>query len=135
MRLHIVLGYASGYYKIDPKNTLSSSIRYFSLGEIIFTSLTGTVTGSYRPFEFAVDAGYTRRFGDKFSGGMVLRYIHSDLTSGQLTPGGDETHPGISMAADLGFYYQDQVMNGEKGKIWALGVSLSNMGPGISYTV
>jgi hypothetical protein len=38
------------------------------------------------------------------------------------------------MAADLGFYYQDQVMNGEKGKIWALGVSLSNMGPGISYT-
>jgi hypothetical protein len=130
----IVLGYASGYYKIDSKNILSSSIRYFSLGEIIFTSLTGTVTGSYRPFEFAVDAGYTRRFNDNFSGGMVLRYIHSDLTSGQLTPGGDETHPGTSMAADLGFYYQDQVMNGEKGKIWALGVSLSNMGPGISYT-
>lgn len=130
----INLAYASAYYKIDPKNVLSSSLRYFSLGEIVFSSLTGTITGTYHPFEIAVDAGYSRKFNDKFSGGIVLRYIHSDLTSGRTTPGGDATHPGTSLATDLGFYYQDQVLEGERGKLWALGVSLSNLGPGISYT-
>lgn len=130
----IVLGYVSAYYKINPKNILSSSFRYFSLGEIVFTSLTGTVTGTYHPIEMAVDAGYSRRFNDQFSGGIALRYIHSDLTSGRTTPGGDETFPGTSLAADLGFYYQNEIRVGEGDALWALGLSLSNMGPGIRYT-
>lgn len=50
--------YLSGYYKLNKKNTLSSSFRYFSLGSITFTSGTLPVT-QYNPREFALDAGYS----------------------------------------------------------------------------
>ncbi|MCK4751042.1 MAG: PorV/PorQ family protein, partial [Bacteroidales bacterium] len=92
----INLAYLSGYYRIDDKQVVSGSLRYFSLGNIVFTDLTGTVTGQYNPNEFAVDAGYSRLFTDHFSGGIAFRFIRSDLTSGQHTADGQETQPGIS---------------------------------------
>lgn len=130
----INLGYLSTYYKINDKNILSSSLRYFSLGEIVFSNLSGGFMSSYEPIEFAVDAGYSRSFGDKFSAGIVFRYIHSDLTAGQRTPGGDETKPGTSFAGDLGLYYHNSFLMGEREALWALGLNLSNVGTPVSYT-
>ncbi|MEN8202867.1 MAG: type IX secretion system outer membrane channel protein PorV [Bacteroidota bacterium] len=131
----INLAYLSGFYRIDDKQVVSSSLRYFSLGNIVFTDMTGTVTGQYNPNEFAVDAGYSRLFTDNFSGGIAFRFIRSDLTSGQHTADGQETKPGISFAADLGFYYQDQIDVGSSDGEWAAGASITNMGTPISYTV
>jgi hypothetical protein len=130
----INLAYLSGYYKIDDKQVVSASLRYFSLGNIVFTDLTGTVTGQYNPNEFAVDAGYSRLFTDHFSGGIAFRFIRSDLTSGQNTADGQETQPGISFAADLGFYYQNDVDLGSSNGEWALGASITNMGTPVAYT-
>ncbi|MFH0758049.1 MAG: type IX secretion system outer membrane channel protein PorV [Bacteroidota bacterium] len=130
----INLAYLSGYYKLDDKQVVSASLRYFSLGNIVFTDLTGTVTGQYNPNEFAVDAGYSRLFTDHFSGGIAFRFIRSDLTSGQTTSDGQETQPGISFAADLGFYYQNDVNVGSSDGQWALGASITNMGTPVSYT-
>jgi len=130
----INLAYLAGYYKIDDKQVVSASLRYFSLGNIIFTDLTGTVTGQYNPNEFAVDAGYSRLFTDHFSGGIAFRFIRSDLTSGQNTADGQETQPGISFGADLGFYYQNDVDVGPSDGQWALGASITNMGTPVAYT-
>ena len=130
----INLAYLSGYYRIDDKQVVSASMRYFSLGNIVFTDLTGTVTGQYNPNEFAVDAGYSRLFTDHFSGGIAFRFIRSDLTSGQNTADGQETQPGISFAADLGFYYQNDVTIGGSDAEWALGASITNMGTPVAYT-
>jgi hypothetical protein len=130
----INLAYLAGYYKLDDKQVVSASLRYFSLGNIVFTDLTGTVTGQYNPNEFAVDAGYSRLFTDHFSGGIAFRFIRSDLTSGQTTSDGQETRPGISFAADLGFYYQNDVNVGSSDGEWALGASITNMGTPVSYT-
>ncbi len=124
----INLGYLSGYYRIDDKNTVSSSFRYFSLGEIIISSIQGRMVSQYKPFELAVDAGYSRLFTDHFSGGMAIRYIRSDLTSGQAT------QVGQSVAGDLGLYYQNDVPMGQTRAQWALGMNLSNIGTPISYT-
>jgi len=131
----INLAYLSGFYRIDDKQVVSSSLRYFSLGNIVFTDMTGTVTGQYNPNEFAVDAGYSRLFTDNFSGGIAFRFIRSDLTSGQNTADGQETKPGISFAADLGFYYQNDIDVGSSDGQWAAGASITNMGTPISYTV
>ncbi len=131
---NINMGYLSGYYRINEKNTVSSSLRYFSLGEIMFTSLQGHVMGQYTPFEFAVDAGYSRLFTDHFSGGIVMRYIHSDLTSGQTTADGSKTKPGTSLAGDLALYYQNDFPIGQRTAQWALGMNISNIGTPISYT-
>jgi hypothetical protein len=131
----INLAYLSGFYRIDDQQVISSSLRYFSLGNIVFTDMTGTVTGQYNPNEFAVDAGYSRLFTDNFSGGIAFRFIRSDLTSGQNTADGQETKPGISFAADLGFYYQNDIDVGSSDGQWAAGASITNMGTPISYTV
>ncbi len=132
----INLAYLAGFYKLDDKQTISSSLRYFSLGNIVFTDITGTVTGQYNPNEFALDAGYSRLFTDNFSGGIAFRFIRSDLTSGQSTSDGQETKPGISVAADLGFYYESDDINvGSSDGQWAAGAAITNMGTPISYTV
>jgi len=131
----INLAYLAGFYKIDDKQVVTSSLRYFSLGNIVFTDMTGTVTGQYNPNEFAVDAGYSRLFTDNFSGGIAFRFIRSDLTSGQNTADGQETKPGVSVAADLGFYYQNDIDVGSSDGQWAAGASITNMGTPISYTV
>ena len=130
----INLAYLSGYYRIDDKQVVSASLRYFSLGNIVFTDMTGTVTGQYNPNEFAVDAGYSRLFTDHLSGGIAFRFVRSDLTSGQNTADGQETQPGISFGADLGFYYQRDVSLGSSDGEWALGATITNMGTAVAYT-
>jgi hypothetical protein len=130
----ISLAYLSGYYKINAKSVVSSSFRFFSLGEITFTNISGRPTGSYEPVEFAIDAGYSRLFTDHFSAGVVFRYIRSDLTSGQTTASGQSTHAGTSIAGDIGLYYQNEFQMGNQEARWALGMNLSNLGTPISYT-
>ena len=125
--------YLAGYYRISGKNTISSSFRYFSRGTVMY--MTGPTVGiEYHPIEFAVDAGYTRKFTDRFSGGIVLRYIYSDITFGQPTATGEETKPGTSIAGDIGLYYRDELEVGGKDAQWAAGLNLSNMGTPVSYT-
>jgi hypothetical protein len=131
----INLAYLTGFFRIDEQQVISTSLRYFSLGNITFTNIDGSFAGQYNPNEFAVDAGYSRLFTDNFSGGIAFRFIRSDLTSGQATSDGQDTRAGISFAADLGFYYQKEVNVGSSDGEWAAGISLTNMGTPISYTV
>ncbi len=123
--------YLSGYSKIGNKNTVSGSFRYFSHGNLDYRLIGPPV--QVNPYEFALDAGYSRRFTDHFSGGIVLRYIHSDPTNGWPQPDGTETRPGISVSGDLGLYYQNEFLIREKTVEWALGLNLSNIGTPISY--
>ncbi len=131
----INLAYLTGFFRVDEQQVISTSLRYFSLGNITFTNIDGSFAGQYNPNEFAIDAGYSRLFTDNFSGGIAFRFIRSDLTSGQQTSDGQDTKAGISFAADLGFYYQNQVNVGSSDGEWAAGISLTNMGTPISYTV
>jgi Type IX secretion system protein PorV len=130
----INLAYLTGFFRVDEQQVISTSLRYFSLGNITFTNIDGSFAGQYNPNEFALDAGYSRLFTDNFSGGIAFRFIRSDLTSGQ-TSNGQATKAGISFAADLGFYYQDEVDVGSSDGEWAAGISLTNMGTPISYSV
>jgi hypothetical protein len=124
---NINLYYLAGYYKLNEKSALSSSLRYLSLGTIDFSSVGGAYSSELNPYELAVDAGYSRKFTDCFSGGVVLRYIHSALTSGNTSP------PGRSVAGDMGFYYQSDIQpEGSLGQ-WALGLNISNIGSPVSY--
>ena len=129
----INLAYLAGYFKPTREQVVSGSLRYFSLGSINFTDIEGVTWGQFTPFELALDAGYSRLFTDNFSGGIAFRYIHSNLTSGQII-NGEESKPGISVAADLGFYYENDFRLDGKDGIWALGVNFANMGTPISYT-
>jgi hypothetical protein len=130
----INLGYLSFYYRFDDKQVISSSLKYFSLGQIIFRDDEGNYTGQYTPYEFAIDAAYSRILGERLSGALTLRYIRSDITGGGTAVGSpSEYNPGNSFAADLGVYYQQALKISDKDADFAWGVSLSNLGTKISY--
>ncbi len=129
----INLAYLVGYKRLDDRQTLSASLRYFALGDITFMSEYGDPTGQQNPNEFAIDMGYTRLLSDNFSGAVAMRYIRSDLTGGQLV-NGVETHAGNTFAADVAFYYQTEMRINRKSSVFAAGIDISNIGGKISYT-
>ncbi len=129
----IHLSYLSGFYKIDDLSGFGGSFRYFSLGDITFTDEFGEFLGEHRPYEMAFDGSYARKLSDRFSVGVGLRYIYSNLTGGGNV-GGAESTPGRSIAGDVAAYYtNERELFGYDGLL-SFGINLSNLGAKISYT-
>ena len=130
----ISLSYISGYKKLGDDKAIGASLRYFSLGDIKFTNDQGDAIGDFNPSEFAFDLGYSQKFGERFSGGLAVRYISSNLTGG-IDAEGQQTKTGRSFAVDIGgFYTNDEVEVFGQKSIFNLGLSISNIGSKISYT-
>jgi len=68
------------------------------------------------------------------SGGIAFRFIRSDLTGGTILQGGAETKAGVSFAADISAYYEDDIVIDDKPGELAFGLNISNLGRKISYT-
>lgn len=126
----------AGYYKIGKSDNqaISASFRYFSLGEVTTgeTAGEGTVAQTIHPYEFALDVGYSRKLSTKFSMGVVLRYILSDL-SWQDTQTGEQNHAAHGFAVDLAGYYQTFPMIGRTECQFSFGFNISNIGTKVSY--
>jgi len=129
----ISLSYVAGYLKLKKEQTLGISLRYFSLGNIDFTDNAGNSLGSFNPSEFSFDVAYARKLSDNISGGIALRYIHSNLTGGILVEG-NASKAGNSVAADISAYYQNPVTVGKKDATLGIGLAITNIGSKISYT-
>ncbi|MGX5820140.1 type IX secretion system outer membrane channel protein PorV [Chitinophaga lutea] len=130
----VFLAQLAGYTQIDDLQAIGGSLRYFSLGDIDFVDIGGQPNGSFKPREFAIDAGYSRKLSDNFSMGVALRYIHSSLASG-MTPDLQAIRPGRAVAADLtGFYTKTIEKDNGVNNVWNLGFAITNIGNRISYT-
>ncbi|WP_316833892.1 type IX secretion system outer membrane channel protein PorV [Pedobacter nutrimenti] len=129
----INLGYLSGFYKIDDRNIIGGSLRYFSYGKIQLTDANKQDLGTYSPNEFAIDGTFSRRFGDSFSLGTSLRYIRSALSTGQFS-GGQQVKAGQSVAVDVSAYFKKQTYFLGSDAILAAGANISNIGTKMSYT-
>jgi hypothetical protein len=127
----VYLASLSGYYKLDDLQSISGSLRYFSLGDIQFTDENGNNISSGRPREFGVDVGYSRRLSDRTGIGVGLKYINSNLAQGYAGNGGNVYKAGNAVAADLGFYHNRQ---DEAGQGLSFGAALTNLGSKIAYT-
>jgi hypothetical protein len=121
----IYLTTLSGNMKLDDQSAIAGSVRYFSLGSIQFTNERGEPLQSFRPREFAIDAGYSRKLNEKLGVGVGLKYLYSNLANG--TVNGTTYKAGSTVAGDVGLYYK-----GTQGFDW--GVTLSNLGGKIAYT-
>lgn len=127
----VYLASLAGYYKLDELQAISGSLRYFSLGNIQFTDALGNDLNAFRPREFAIDAGYSRKLSDKLGLGIALRYINSNLASG--TYNGTLYQAGNAVAADLSLF-NDGTATSEDGSGLSYGINISNLGSKISYT-
>jgi hypothetical protein len=127
----INLYYLTGFKRLDDMQTISASLRYFTLGDITFTDESGVAQYTGRPNEFAFDAAYSRVLSDNFSGAVAFRYIRSDLTSGYSSDGNYTA--GNSFAADLAFFFQNDIQLGRQDSKISAGINISNIGKKISY--
>jgi hypothetical protein len=125
----VYLASLSGFYKLDEMQAISSSLRYFSLGNIQFTDNLGNDLSSFRPREFAFDVGYSRKLSDNLALGVALRYINSNLAAGTIN--GVSYKAGSAVAGDLSIFHTGIK---EDGSGLNYGVTLSNLGSKISYT-
>ena len=126
----IDLAYLAGYWKLDQRQAVSASLRYFSLGDISLFDEYGVIAGAAHPNELAVDGAYSRLFSEKFSGAVALRFIYSDLGNGI---GQDGIYPGWTVAADVSAYYKTPISLQNTDGNLALGLNISNIGGKISY--
>lgn len=127
----VYLASAAGYHQLDELQAISGSLRYFSLGNIQFTDNLGNDLQTYRPREFGIDAGYSRKLSDNLGIGIALRYINSNLASGSV--GGTTYRAGNSVAGDISIFHDGTEGNTKtSGLNW--GVALTNLGAKISYT-
>ncbi len=123
----INLAYVSGFYRIGEYNALSASLRYFSLGEVMLSDAIDAMTIS--PYEMAVDVAYSRMLSERFSMGVALRFIYSDITYEYDY----ESKAGKAFAADISMYRLGYFFMGNRECSFAWGLNINNIGSKISY--
>jgi len=129
----INLAYLSGFYKLDDRNTIGASLRYFSLGSIQLTDVNQQDLGTANPNELAFDISFARSFGEEFSLGSSVRYIYSNLASGQLSSSG-QVRGGTSVAVDVSGLYKTATTMFGKQAVLSAGANISNIGTKMSYS-
>ena len=131
----IFLANLAGYWKIGSgdNQALSASLRYFSLGEVTTNSPgEATVAQTLNPYEMSIDLGYSRKLSEKFSMGVVFRYIYSDLGFSD-SYAGDQNTGASAFAADISGYYTTYPIIGRNECQWSWGWNISNIGSKVSY--
>ena len=124
------LAYLVGYYRIGDYSAVSSSLRYFSLGEVYTSSsLDDTNDMTINPYEMSLDLAYSLMLSENFSLSAGVRWIYSDLTY-DFT---EDTSPGSAFAADLSCYYQNYLNLGDRECQLGLGFNVSNIGSKITF--
>ncbi|NQV02253.1 MAG: PorV/PorQ family protein, partial [Bacteroidia bacterium] len=58
----IGLASVSGYKRFGDKQAIALSLKFFSMGEVMFTNDVGQELGAVKPNEWAIDAIYARKF-------------------------------------------------------------------------
>lgn len=131
----IFLAELAGYWKpgSGDNQAIGASLRYFSLGEVTMNEGDdGTVLQSINPYEFAFDLSYSRKLSEKFSMGVALRYILSDLSWNDAYSG-EENTAASAFAVDVLGYYVTYPMIGRNECQFAWGFDISNIGTKVSY--
>ena len=130
----IFLANVSGYWKFGSNDNMavSASLRYFSLCEVNTNDPSGITTQSLNPYELSFDAGYSAKLSEKFSMGIVFRYIYSDLGFSN-SYAGDQTVGASAISADVSGYYTTYPIIGRNECQWSWGWDISNIGTKVNY--
>ena len=119
-----------GYYRIGDFSAVSTSLRYFNMGEVTMKESIGGSNGMpINPYEMSFDVAYSLLLSEKFSIAAGLRWIYSDLTYDYSS----ETTPGSAFAADIAAYYQNYINIGQRECQVGIGLNISNIGSKINF--
>ncbi len=128
------LSYLSYSHKLDERNTLGASMRYFNLGSIQLIDANQVDQGTYRPSELALDVSFARKFSENLSLGLTARYIRSDLSNQAFSTGStQQTKAANALAADVSLFYRKDVQQFGIPATFAFCTKISNLGSRVSY--
>lgn len=136
----IFLAYISGYAKFGEKENknqaISFSMRYFSLGDINYTTIDAQPAGTGKPREYSLDLGYSRKLSENLSVGLTGKFIHSNIINGAGNTGGVTYKPGNAAAVDFGLFYTKPLQTNDEneGSSFNAGLVITNIGSKISYS-
>lgn len=122
----INLANLTGFYRIGDYSAVHASLRYFSLGEVFLADMDDM---TIKPYEFALDAGYSRMLSETFSMAVNLRFILSDIKYDYTA----ESSAGKAFAADIALYRLGYFMAGNRECSFGWGINISNIGSKITY--
>lgn len=122
----INLANLTGFYRIGDYSAVHASLRYFSLGEVYLSDVEDM---TIKPYEMAIDAGYSRMLSENFSMAVNLRFILSDIKFDYTA----ESSAGKAFSADIALYRLGYFMAGNRECSFGWGINLSNIGSKISY--
>ena len=129
------LSYLSGYKRINERNAIAGSLRYFSLGEITYTDNSGNVLRDDKPSEFEIALGYAFKLSKKQSIGVNGKFAYSNLTGGIVVPGAGQSKAGIAGIADLSYVLRnDEARWFDRRGVYTFGVTINNIGNKIAYS-
>jgi hypothetical protein len=123
----IDLAYVAGYYRLGDYASVSGSLRYFSLGEVMTADDANAMT--VKPYEMSLDVGASLMLSEKFSIAAVIRWLYSDLRFDYT----ENATPASAFAADLACYYNNYINIGHRECQLGLGMNISNIGSKIKY--
>jgi hypothetical protein len=124
------LGYLNFAKKLNDRSAIGLSFNYFNLGNVNIYDPNEVYLGSFKPNEWSVDVALARKFGEGFSMGFSLRYIHS-----AIVPSGGTNKPANAIAADISMYYSKKISQFGKDGELSFGANLSNIGTKMSYEI
>ena len=122
----INLANMAGFYRIGDYSAVSASLRFFSLGEVFLSDMDDM---TINPYEFAVDAGYSRMLSERFSMAVNMRFIFSDIRYDYTA----ESKAGKAFAADIALYRLGYFMMGNRECSFGWGLNINNIGSKIAY--
>lgn len=127
----IFLANLSGYYKVggSDNQAIGATLRYFSLGEVV---TQGNDMQTLNPYEMSFDVGYSRKLSEKFSMGVVFRYIYSDLGFSD-SYAGDMNTGASAFSADISGYYTTYPIISRNECQFSWGWNISNIGTKVAY--
>ena len=126
----INLLYLAGYYTPSKMaGTISASLRFFQLGEVLLRESADAIPLSANPYEMTFDLGYSRMLTENFSLGIVMRLVASDLTA-KTDP---NYYTGYAFGADVNGFYSLPIEMATGTSRFNFGFNISNIGTRITY--
>jgi hypothetical protein len=125
-------GYFSAAKKLNDKQAIAISSRYFEKGDIELVSQQGNLQSESIGSDFTLDVTFAQKVSDKLSLALTPRYIRTSnavFTSNSLYAIFSEN----TVSVDLSMFYATKFSINEKNVDWNVGINISNLGAPIYY--
>ena len=128
----IFLANISYYNKPNERSAWSTSLKYFSLGDIDILQNPLDIPIIENPNEFTIDAAYSLKLNENFSLSVGGRFLLSDVKLQTLDT---ETEAASSVAVDISGFFQSDIKSYKNyDGILRAGFNISNIGPKMKYS-